>query len=511
MASAASRVQPPRKRERREELAFFGLEQLVRPFDRCAQRALAVRRVARAAREERESLLEPLEQLARGKGLHASRGELERERQVVEAAADFRDCLVDLEVGLHRTRPRGEEADRLRVRERRNGVCLLGGEAERLAARHEQLERRAAREDIRELVSRREHVLEVVEEKKQLLVGDVLGEPVVGADRTRGAVQNERGIAKGHERDPVDPIRVAVRERGSGLQRQARLTGAASADEGEEAGSRRSDERHDLPKLPLAPEERRGRHREVGLVERLQPGELAFAELEDALGGREVLQPVVAEVAEAVEADERRRGGRDENLPAVSRSGDSRRAVDVGADVALLRDVRRARVDADAYPDRPGRELLRHLAGCGKRSWRGREGDEEGVALRVHFNAAVPRERIPDDAAVLGERSRVAHGTQLVQQPGRPLHVREEKRDRSPREIRTHDDERRRHPDSDQCRASSRGLRAGLPRGRGLSPTGKTAATGPRRRRAHRLAGPSRRPFGAIRAGGGARCALSRG
>ena len=59
------------------------------------------------------------------------------------------------------------------------------------------------------------------------------------------------------------------------------------------------------------------------------------AELEDALGCSEVLEPVLAEITK-LDLDQGRRGGRDEHLAAVSRGGDSRGAVDIVADVPLL-------------------------------------------------------------------------------------------------------------------------------------------------------------------------------
>jgi hypothetical protein len=48
------------------------------------------------------------------------------------------------------------------------------------------------------------------------------------------------------------------------------------------------------------------------------------------------------------------------------------------------------------------------------------EGDEEGIALRVHLDSALRGARLAHDPAVLGERSRVRLRSQLVQQPRRP-------------------------------------------------------------------------------------------
>ena len=57
----------------------------MRPLDRRAKRVLACFRVA-AAFQEIESLSEPVEDLRRGEHTGAGRGELDREREVVEAA-----------------------------------------------------------------------------------------------------------------------------------------------------------------------------------------------------------------------------------------------------------------------------------------------------------------------------------------------------------------------------------------------------------------------------------------
>jgi hypothetical protein len=57
----------------------------------------------------------------------------------------------------------------------------------------------------------------------------------------------------------------------------------------------------------LPAEERCRRNGQVRPVEALQRGEVGVAELVDPLGRREVLQPVLAEVAQAVRVDERGR------------------------------------------------------------------------------------------------------------------------------------------------------------------------------------------------------------
>jgi hypothetical protein len=162
--------------------------------------------------------------------------------------------------------------------------------------------------------------------------------------------------------------------------------------------------------------------------------------LVDPLRRGQVLQAVLAEVDEPGVCRERGRRRRDEHLSAVPRGRDARGPVDVGADVPLVREVRRPGVDPDADPHHPRRELglcvARRVEGAGG----GGECVEEGVALRVDLDAPVPAERVAEHGPVLVERGRVPLRPQLVQQAGRPLDVREEERDGSRRELGAHGD-----------------------------------------------------------------------
>ncbi len=116
--------------------------------------------------------------------------------------------------------------------------------------------------------------------------------------------------------------------------------------------------------------------------------------------------------------------------------GEPRGEMDIVADVALVGDERRSGVQAGTHPYRAGRERRGELARGLDRPRRGREGEEERVALRVHLDAAVCRGRLADQPPVLGERRRIGLGAELVQQRGRALDVGEEKGDRAAREIR---------------------------------------------------------------------------
>ena len=92
----------------------------------------------------------------------------------------------------------------------------------------------------------------------------------------------------------------------------------------------------------------------------------------------------------------------------MPRCRDPRRAVDVHPDIALVGDERLARVQAHAHPHRARRERSVPV-GRSRECVRGfRERDKERVALRVDLDAAMPRERVAEHAAMLGERIGVA-------------------------------------------------------------------------------------------------------
>ena len=73
-------------------------------------------------------------------------------------------------------------------------------------------------------------------------------------------------------------------------------------------------------------------------------------------------------------------------LPGCS---DPRREVDVVADVPLVRDEGRSGVHADPNLDAAGRQRVGRRSRRRERPVRGREGEEERVALRVDLDARV--------------------------------------------------------------------------------------------------------------------------
>src|SRR5664279_398808 len=94
-------------------------EEVVAPGDGCAHRTLALRQVARAAREEAESVAQPLEHRLRRQDPDPGCGKLDGERQAIQTAADrchrLRVGLSQHEGRLDRLGTAKEEVDR-RVR-----------------------------------------------------------------------------------------------------------------------------------------------------------------------------------------------------------------------------------------------------------------------------------------------------------------------------------------------------------------------------------------------------------
>jgi hypothetical protein len=218
---------------------------------------------------------------------------------------------------------------------------------------------------------------------------------------------------------------------GGHLEGEARLPRTPRPGQGEEARSVR-EHRDELLELALAPDEGHRDDWEVRGVEGPQRREVASAELEQALRSGQILQPVLAEIAEGDISDEATGRLGEDDLSPVSGAGDSRRAVDVDADVALLGHDRLAGVEAHANADRPGPERVVGLNRRGNGAGGSRERDEERVTLRIYLDACVSRERLPQCSSVLGEEIHVASAV-LVEKSCRSLDIGEEERDRATR------------------------------------------------------------------------------
>ena len=96
-------------------------------------------------------------------------------------------------------------------------------------------------------------------------------------------------------------------------------------------------------------------------------------------------------------------------------------------------------MDSDPYADYAiRRQLISEARGGCERAGGGRKRKEEGVSLRVHFDAAVSNTRLPDHHAVIGERIRVGLCAELVEQRRRAFDVGEDKGDGTGRKVGSH-------------------------------------------------------------------------
>lgn len=134
--------------------------------------------------------------------------------------------------------------------------------------------------------------------------------------------------------------------------------------------------------------------------------------------------------------EEARRRMRDENLPPVSHSTDSRRAMNRQADVPIDGQVRLSRMDAYPHPDggssgpRVRCDGLLARGGCEDGVLRAWKSDEERVALVVDLPAAVGSECFPEEAVVIGQDACVL-AAMRPEELRRTYDVREQKRGRS--------------------------------------------------------------------------------
>ena len=168
-------------------------------------------------------------------------------------------------------------------------------------------------------------------------------------------------------------------------------------------------------------------------------------DLKHPLEPLEVLQPLLPEIpkpdlGKRVVAQQLTRRTRDEDLTAGAGGADPGGPVDPEADVAVRSDDRLARVDADPYshlrgarPLVPDDRALRLHRGrhC---VFRPMKCGEEAVPLRVDLTPAGFLDDRLEELPVLRDDLCVLVA-ELFDQSGRPLHVGEEKRDRSTREL----------------------------------------------------------------------------
>ena len=160
--------------ERGEGALLVVFEQREAPVQRGAKRLLARGRVAGAAAEHSERVGQPRGERGRVEDAEPPGGELDGERQPVEALADRAHGfdVVQTRVRVRRLRTALEQRDGGRQRQRVEREALLGAQAERLAARRQHGERGGVVEQPRQPRPGRQHVLEVVEHEQRPAVGE---------------------------------------------------------------------------------------------------------------------------------------------------------------------------------------------------------------------------------------------------------------------------------------------------------------------------------------------------
>jgi hypothetical protein len=159
---------PHRRRTR-----FRRIEQLVAPFDRRAQRLLTRRHVTRPGCQQRQALLEPLQKFRKLENRHARSGELDREREPVEAVADLAHLGGRLEVRHHAAGAGGEEELSVLEPQRLDRIRLFRRHVQRLAAGHEDFHVRRACDEGRHDRRGLHQLFEVVKQDEHLLAADV--------------------------------------------------------------------------------------------------------------------------------------------------------------------------------------------------------------------------------------------------------------------------------------------------------------------------------------------------
>ncbi len=112
-------------REAGEKLAGARFEEVVAPLDRRTQCPLALGGVAGTARQDGERRVEPLEEPLGREQLRPRRGQLDREREAVEAAADLLHGRVGSDLAPDGVGALDEQRGGLLLRKRLEPVLVL--------------------------------------------------------------------------------------------------------------------------------------------------------------------------------------------------------------------------------------------------------------------------------------------------------------------------------------------------------------------------------------------------
>ena len=447
-----------------ERAALLVGEQTPRLVDGRSQAPVPFRHVAHRRGEEVDVALDLVRDLGAGEDGHPRGRELDAERHAVDEPADAEHLRIpgvvegearyDLRGPLHeQAHRRGAPAPVLRETQALDVEHPLALHVQPLPRRCQELDVWGALNHLAQKPGPLDEMLEVVEHQQRRALAEVVQQLLLRREAAVRAVDRELNrLGKGGreevrrsdrgERDEVNAVRVAVDPAGGGREGEPGLTRPARPHKREQAAGGVLQQPVDRFQLRRPADERRSRQRKVlhPRLDRLQQRELARQtldlELVDALGRAQVLEPVCAEVACLV-VDERVSRLRKQYLAAVADGCDARASVDVDSDVSLVGYTRLAGVEPHPDADRTIGQAALGVHGRGGRVRRPRERHEECVTLRIDLDTVVVRTGRADDPAVILECIAVPVA-ELVQQPRRPLDVREEERHHSTREHARH-------------------------------------------------------------------------
>jgi len=231
-----------------EELLLGRGEQPVGPVDRRGQ-ALVPGLHGPGTAGQQPPVVQPLRHLGRAHRPHPRGGELDRQRQAVDAVTDLGHGglarQVGLEVGLDRPRPHHEQGARLGCRQWRDPPDPFPVNAERLAAGGQDHDLRAVRHDpVREPSGAGEHVLAVVQDQQQGPGSEVLDhalldrEPlsVLHPERGRHSVAHRPAVRQRRELAQPDAVGEARTQRVGRLDGEPGLADPAHAGQRHQRG-----------------------------------------------------------------------------------------------------------------------------------------------------------------------------------------------------------------------------------------------------------------------------------
>ena len=294
-----------------------------------------------AALEQVEALPDPLEQLLGAEQLDAGGGELDRERQAVEAADQLVYGRRVADVGrIACARSRNSlTASVSPIGGRSNSASPAIRSGSRLVATKP--ERRGGREQLRERpraidgssCSRLSRTTWACLSPRRVAIAAALSPE---APR-RAAIErhDERGVADRSERHEDGAAVGLVGEEPCQLDREPGLARAARADDREHARIALEPQRGGLEELALAPEKAGRRGGEVDRARRAERRELRVPSWNSCAGASKSLSRWRPRSRSGSIVDERGGRGREDHLAAVRERGDARAAVDVDSDIAL--------------------------------------------------------------------------------------------------------------------------------------------------------------------------------